>query len=96
MFNVALVTDGRMSGASGKIPAAIHLTPEAKDGGLIGRVRTGDLIGLNATTGELNCLSDISDRPARQLDYDTTTHGLALFDNLRNMLSQSTDGASFL
>lgn len=57
---VALVTDGRMSGASGKVPAAIHLTPEAADGGAIARIRNGDLIELNADKG---CL-DIDIDPA--------------------------------
>ncbi len=96
-FNVALVTDGRMSGASGKVPAAIHLTPEAKNGGLIGKIKTGDLLVLNAKTGELNCLvDDLEKRAQRDVSYDTSTHGIALFNNLRNLLSNSTDGASFL
>ncbi|NNC37259.1 MAG: phosphogluconate dehydratase [Hyphomonadaceae bacterium] len=53
-FKVALVTDGRMSGASGKVPAAIHMVPEAAKGGPLSKIRTGDLITLNATTGELS------------------------------------------
>ncbi len=52
-YHVALVTDGRMSGASGKVPAAIHLSPEGVAGGLIGKVREGDMLRLDATTGEL-------------------------------------------
>ena len=52
-FKVALVTDGRMSGASGKVPAAIHMTPEAKAGGPLAYVRTGDIIRLDAETGSL-------------------------------------------
>ncbi len=96
-FKVALVTDGIMSGASGKVPAAIHLTPEAADGGLIGKIKTGDRIVLDATTGQLSCsASDIMNRPERMLQYDTSTHGIALFDNLRGLLSKSDDGASFL
>ena len=56
-FRVAIVTDGRMSGASGKIPAAIHLTPEASAGGPLAKVRDGDIIRLNATVGMVNvCL----------------------------------------
>ncbi len=55
-FKVALVTDGRMSGASGKVPAAIHLSPEAARGGPIGRVRDGDLIRLCAVTGQINAI----------------------------------------
>ena len=53
-FKVALVTDGRMSGASGKVPAAIHLTPEAADGGAIAKVREGDVIRLDAVAGTLD------------------------------------------
>lgn len=52
-FNIALVTDGRMSGASGKVPAAIHVAPEAAQGGPLARVRNGDMITLDATSGEL-------------------------------------------
>lgn len=50
-FKVALVTDGRMSGASGKVPAAIHMSPEAAKGGPLARVETGDVITLDATNG---------------------------------------------
>jgi hypothetical protein len=53
---VALVTDGRMSGASGKVPAAIHVTPEAKDGGPIAKIRDGDMIRLDAVNGTLEVL----------------------------------------
>ena len=52
-FKVALLTDGRMSGASGKVLAAIHATPEAARGGLIGKIRDGDIITIDATTGKL-------------------------------------------
>src|SRR3546814_7309524 len=55
-FRVALVTDGRMSGASGKLPAAIHVTPEAARGGHIARLRDGDVIWLDATAGTLTAL----------------------------------------
>ena len=57
-FMVAIVTDGRMSGASGKIPAAIHLSPEASAGGAIAKIRDGDIIRLNAAVGTLNALVD--------------------------------------
>jgi phosphogluconate dehydratase len=57
---VALVTDGRMSGASGKVPAAIHLTPEAVDGGPIAKIRDGDIIRLDANAGTLEVLADLS------------------------------------
>ena len=61
-YRVALVTDGRMSGASGKVPAAIHLTPEALDGGLIGRIQTGDMICLDSDAGELTLQVDALNR----------------------------------
>jgi phosphogluconate dehydratase len=55
-FKVALITDGRMSGASGAVPAAIHVTPECSAGGPLAKVRTGDVIRLDATTGTLEAL----------------------------------------
>ena len=57
-LKVALVTDGRMSGASGKVPAAIHVTPEAVDGGPIAKIRDGDIIRLDAEAGTLEVLGD--------------------------------------
>ena len=57
-FKVALVTDGRMSGASGKVPAAIHLVPEAADGGLLAKIRDGDMLRVDAIAGEVSCLVD--------------------------------------
>ena len=96
---VALITDGRMSGASGKVPAAIHVTPEAKDGGTIAKIRTGDLIRLNALTGELACLNfPIVD--AREAATKDNTHtqgyGRELFNNMRKLVCSSEEGASFL
>ena len=67
-FKVALVTDGRMSGASGKIPAAIHVSPEAAAGGPLSKVRTGDVIRLDAVAGTLQVLVDESDWAARTTD----------------------------
>ena len=64
-FRVALVTDGRMSGASGKVPAAIHVSPEAAAGGPLARVRTGDVIRLDAVTGELTVLVPDAEWAAR-------------------------------
>ena len=98
-FKVALVTDGRMSGASGKVPAAIHLTPEAHDGGMISKIRTGDIIRLNAISGELNCLND-SEIKSREItkikNKNTNGFGRELFSNLRTLVSSSEEGASFL
>ena len=98
-YKVALVTDGRMSGASGKVPAAIHLCPEAKDGGMIGKIRTGDLIHLDAIKGELSCpnFEEISLRECSLKDGDNTIgYGRELFGNFRSIISTSEEGASVL
>jgi phosphogluconate dehydratase len=96
-FKVALVTDGRMSGASGKVPAAIHMVPEAKDGGTIGKIQTGDLIRLNAHTGQLDCLAeDFLSRQARSKDINQQGFGRELFNNLRQQVTTSEEGASFI
>jgi phosphogluconate dehydratase len=63
---VALVTDGRMSGASGKVPSAIHVAPEALDGGLIGKLTDGDVIRVDATTGTLSVLTEGVAGPSRR------------------------------
>ena len=67
-FRVALVTDGRMSGASGKVPAAIHVSPEAADGGPLARLRDGDVIRLDAATGRLEVLVPEAEWLARAVD----------------------------
>jgi len=96
-FKVALVTDGRMSGASGKVPAAIHMVPEAKDGGAIGKIQTGDLIRLNAQTGQLDCLvKDFLNRSARSKEMNQQGFGRELFNNLRQQVTTSEEGASFI
>lgn len=66
-LKVALVTDGRLSGASGKVPSAIHVTPEAYSGGLLAKVRDGDMIRLNGKTGELTLLVDEAELANREL-----------------------------
>lgn len=96
-FNVALVTDGRMSGASGKVPAAIHVSPEAALGGLIGKIRTGDRILLDAINGKLECLTkDVDKREERSLVYDDSSHGLKLFKRIRGLSTPSDEGASII
>jgi phosphogluconate dehydratase len=96
-FKVALVTDGRMSGASGKVPAAIHLTPEASEGGAISKIKTGDLLKLDALTGTLTCLvSDFEDREPTLKNVPTQGFGRELFTNLRTAISSSEEGASFI
>jgi phosphogluconate dehydratase len=100
-FMVAIVTDGRMSGASGKIPAAIHLTPEASAGGPLAKVRTGDIIRLNATVGMVNVLVDEdewAEREAEELS-DTKRHsnahgfGRELFGGMRKNVLSAEEGA---
>jgi len=98
-FKVALVTDGRMSGASGKVPAAIHLSPEALDGGVISKIKTGDILSLNAITGQLNVLNEtvvLSRKSIIKTTEDDQGCGRELFGNIRNIVSSSEDGASFL
>jgi phosphogluconate dehydratase len=65
-YRVALVTDGRMSGASGKVPAAIHVTPEALGGGPLARLRDGDIVRLSAEQGELSALVAAEEWAARE------------------------------
>lgn len=65
-FKVAIVTDGRMSGASGKVPSAIHMCPECEDGGPLAKVRDGDMIVLNTQTGDVNALVDAAEFAARK------------------------------
>jgi phosphogluconate dehydratase len=96
---VALVTDGRMSGASGKVPAAIHLTPEALDGGSIARLRDGDIIALDAEAGTLNVeLSPetLQSRPLAVCDLEPHAHGYGreLFQMFRANVSGAELGAS--
>ena len=97
-FKVALVTDGRMSGASGKVPAAIHVVPEARDGGLLSKLKTGDLIRVDAENGILECLdSTVINRESRHKDNsETFGNGRELFANMRKLVSASEEGASFL
>jgi len=95
-FRVALVTDGRMSGASGKVPAAIHLTPEAVDGGPIAKIRDGDMIRLDADKGTLEVLADISSREAVKADLSANEFGTGrdLFQAFRRITGGADAGAS--
>jgi len=96
-YKVALLTDGRMSGASGKVPAAIHMVPEASDGGFIGKIQTGDLLRLDAVSGTLECLTDGVDvRPARTKKAASYGLGRELFTQARRTVSDSEQGASFI
>ena len=100
-FKVALVTDGRMSGASGKVPAAIHVSPEAASGGPLARVQNGDLIRLDAVAGTLQVLLDPDAWNARTpatmpTDLQAANScgmGRELFTNLRKHALQAEEGA---
>ncbi|MGJ8611384.1 MAG: phosphogluconate dehydratase, partial [Octadecabacter sp.] len=95
-LRVALVTDGRMSGASGKVPAAIHVAPEAADGGPISLLRDGDIVRLNADNGTLECLADLTDRTPAPADLSGNGNGVGreLFEIFRRSVGPSTDGAA--
>jgi len=100
-FKVALVTDGRMSGASGKVPAAIHVSPEVLAGGPLGKVRTGDLIRLDAVAGTLAALVDAEVWASRQVELlppaqaEANAHDLGreLFGGMRRNVLTAEEGA---
>ena len=94
---VALITDGRMSGASGAVPAAIHMVPEAADDGMIGLIRTGDMITLDAIAGSLNIEVDSAVFKTREYEHSITCResvGRQLFRNDRKIVSNAEKGAS--
>jgi phosphogluconate dehydratase len=92
---VALITDGRMSGASGKVPAAIHVSPEALPDGPLARVRDGDVIRLDARSGTLEALGvDLASRPAANSPPPPTGTGRELFAMMRLHVSDAEAGAS--
>ena len=93
---VALVTDGRLSGASGKIPAAIHVTPEALHGGAIGLLQDGDLLRVDAESGRLDCLTDLSGRTQAEIDLTQEQEGWGreLFSVMRRAVSSAECGAT--
>lgn len=95
---VALLTDGRMSGASGKVPAAIHLAPEALEGGILAKVRTGDeiIIDVNENKVELVDHDTVNAREARILERPQTGFGRELYGRLRTDITTSECGASFI
>jgi phosphogluconate dehydratase len=100
-FKVALVTDGRMSGASGKVPAAIHVSPEALAGGPLARVRDGDIIRMDAVAGTLTALVDAAEwaardnatMPAALTAANGVGMGRELFANLRRNALTAEEGA---
>jgi phosphogluconate dehydratase len=98
-FNVALVTDGRMSGASGKVPAALHVTPEAVDGGVLARLQTGDVVRLDAEAGMLQVKVDeavLAARPTAVAAPPTAGFGREMFAHMRAAVCPADQGASAL
>ncbi|KHE15056.1 phosphogluconate dehydratase [Aeromonas hydrophila] len=95
-YKVALVTDGRLSGASGKIPAAIHVTPEALHGGAIGLLADGDLLRVDAVNGSLDCLTNLSGRTQAEIDLTLEQEGWGreLFSVMRRAVSSAECGAT--
>ena len=100
-FKVALVTDGRMSGASGKVPAAIHVSPEVLAGGPLGKVRTGDVIRLDSNAGTLQALVDAdtwasrtqAELSAEQAEINAHGLGRELFGGMRRNVLTAEEGA---
>jgi phosphogluconate dehydratase len=95
-FKVALLTDGRMSGASGKVLAAIQVTPEAVADGLIARIQDGDMISIDAEAGLLNVAANLAERELMQADLTASASGMGreLFSIFRKEVSTAEAGAS--
>ena len=96
-LKVALVTDGRMSGASGKVPSAIHISPEAAKGGPLARLRDGDLVRVDAVAGEITCLAeDFETREPVTADLEGNGHGVGreLFEAFRQNVGLASNGAA--
>jgi phosphogluconate dehydratase len=96
-LKVALVTDGRMSGASGKVLSAIHVCPEAVDGGPIARLQDGDIVRVDAKDGVLEIITEgVLDRPLVEADLSGNEHGQGrdLFANFRRLVRSADTGAS--
>jgi phosphogluconate dehydratase len=98
-FKVAIITDGRMSGASGKVPSAIHCSPEALSGGLLAKVETGDKIRFDAQKGEIMLLVEKEELEAREvqnpnLQANQYGFGRELFSSVRQNIGLAEEGAS--
>jgi len=100
-FRVALVTDGRMSGASGQVPAAIHVSPEVTAGGALGKVRDGDIVRIDAHAGTLDALVDadvwrareVAALPPAHADANGRYYGRELFAGMRRNVVSAEEGA---
>jgi phosphogluconate dehydratase len=98
-YRVALLTDGRMSGASGKVLSAIHLSPEASKGGLLAYLQDGDVIRVDAVGGKLDVMVDVIELKSRTpapTPVSLSSVGRGLFDKVRGLAGDSTLGASIL
>lgn len=93
-FRVALVTDGRMSGASGKVPAAIHIHPEAANDGMLARLRDGDIVRVDAVAGVLTTSADLATRTAAPVPPAPAGTGRELFAMMRIIADGAERGAS--
>ena len=93
-YRVALLTDGRMSGASGKVPSAIHCSPEALGGGPLSLVQDGDMIRICATTGELSTSADLAARTAAPDPAPASGTGREIFAMFRHLADGAEQGAS--
>ena len=96
-YKMALVTDGRMSGASGKVPAAIHVSPEAANGGPLAYLQDGDIVRLDAKAGTLEVIGvDLSTRTAAKPDLSANGNGVGreLFNVFRRNVGLASDGAA--
>lgn len=93
-YKVALITDGRMSGASGKVPAAIHVSPEALMGGYIGRIKDGDIIRLDSVAGTLEVKADLDKREPAPAPIVGDTYGRDLFAPFRGLVKAAGSGGS--
>ncbi len=95
-LKVALVTDGRMSGASGKVPSAIHVTPEAAAGGPLALLQDGDIVRLDAKAGVIETSADLSTRTPAAPDLSANAHGIGreLFETFRRNVGPAAHGAA--
>jgi len=98
-FKVAIITDGRMSGASGKVPSAIHCSPEALDGGMLAKIKTGDKIRFDTKKGEIMLLVNDTELESRTIeipDLSANTYGFGreLFVSVRHSIGMAEEGAS--
>lgn len=96
---VALITDGRLSGASGKVPSAIHVTPEALEGGMIAKIENGDLLRLDVQKGTLDVLGNIDTIASRSIETPDLSKnqygtGRELFNSFRHIVGAANNGAA--